>query len=186
MNALPGNKIEVAGERRPAEHTRARIIVLALVSFLAGAALSAAWFYRGGSHPPAREASAAASPAAALPDAARAVLQQPDSPVDPAALDAVRRSVPNLDAVSLEEGTKVLREAALAQFKLAAEETQAQVKEARQRFLQAQGSQSEAGQRAAREQLRNIQEAGADKLRQIAFNSRAQIAALQQLKKTAP
>jgi vacuolar-type H+-ATPase subunit H len=105
---------------------------------------------------------------------------------DPATLDAVKRLIPNLDAVSLEAGTKVLRDAELAKMKQAREEMEAQVKDARQRFLDAQGSQSEAAQQAAREHLQKTQEEAADKLRQIALNSQAQIAALQQLKKAAP
>jgi hypothetical protein len=101
---------------------------------------------------------------------------------DTATLDAVRRAIPNVDAVSLEEGTKVLRDAGLAKFMQAAQEMEAQVKDAQGQFLQAQGNQSE----AAAERLRKIQTEGADKLQQIALNSHAQIAALQQLKKASP
>ena len=303
MNALPTKNIEVAGRRRPGEHAGARIIISALVFFLAGAALSAVWFSRGGWHH-----SDAENPAAvALSGATKAVLQHLDSPVeirfysmldassvpesvqafagrvdqllaqyeqvagdrvrvirckslsrvsanaaqadgitafnndkgdacflgiavvcggqkeslpqlapeweqalepdvtraiaravearpgaqplaraDTASLDAVRKAIPNLDAVSLEAGTKILRDASLVQFEQAAEEMQAQVKDAEQRFIQAQGDQSEAAQQAAAEQLRKIQAEGTRKLQQIAQDSHAQIAALQQLKKTAP
>ena len=111
---------------------------------------------------------------------------QPLARADTATLEAVRRAIPNLDGVSLEEGTKVLREAGLAQFKQAGEEMQAKIKDAQQRFLEAQGNQPEAAQQAAREQLQKIQEEAAEKLRQIALTSHAQIAALQQLKKPAP
>jgi len=111
---------------------------------------------------------------------------QPLARTDTAALEAVKRAIPNLDTVSLEEGTKTLRDAGLAQFKRAADEMAARVKEAQQRFLEAQGNQSEAAQQAATEQLRKIQAEGTDKLKQIAQDAHAQIAALQQLKKTAP
>jgi hypothetical protein len=303
MNALPTKNIEVAGRRHPGEHARAWLIIPALVFFLAGAALSAVWFSRGGWH-----RSDAETPAAVvLSGATRAVLQHLDSPVeirfysmldassvpesvqafagrvdqllaqyeqaagdrvrvirstslsrasakaaqadgitafnndkgdacflgiavvcggqkeslprlapeweqalepdvtraiaravearpgaqpparaDTASLDAVKRAIPNLDAVSLEAGTQILRNASLVQFQQAAEEMQARVKEAEQRFIQAQGDQSEAAQQAAAEELRKIQAEGTRKLQQIAQDSHAQIAALQQLKKTAP
>ena len=105
---------------------------------------------------------------------------------DTATLDAVEASIPDLNAVSLEEGTKLLRDAGRTQFKQAVEEMEAKVKEAQERYIQAQGNQSEAAQQTALEQLRKIQAEGMDKLKQIALNSHAQIAALQQLKKTAP
>jgi hypothetical protein len=304
MNALPEKNSEVAERRRPGGPAGARILILALVCFLAGAALSAVWFARAGSHP-----SNAENPAAGLSDATRAVLQhleslveirfysmldassvpesvqafagrvdqllaqyeqaaggrlrvvrckslsnssanaadadgvkafnidkgnacflgmavvcdgqkeslpqlqpeweqalepdvtraitraiaraaearpgaQPVARADTAALDAVRKAIPNLDAVSLEEGTKILRDASLVRFQQAVEETQARVKDAEQRFIQAQADQFQAG--VAAEQLRKIQAEGREKLQQIAQDSHAQIAALQQLKKTAP
>jgi hypothetical protein len=111
---------------------------------------------------------------------------QPPAPADTASLDAVKKAFPNLDAVSLESGTQILRAAAMAQFQQAAEEMQARVKDAEQRFIQTQGDQSEAAQQAAAEELRKIQAEGSRKLQQIAQDSHAQIAALQQLKKAAP
>ncbi len=308
MNALPTKNTEVEGRRRSGEHAGARIVISALVFFLAGAALSAVWFSRGGLHHAAGVASDAENPAAVvLSGATKAVLQHLDSPVeirfyslldassvpdsvqafagrvdqllaqyeqvagdrlrvircnslssasanaaladgisafnidkgdscflgiavvcdgqkeslsrlapeweqalepdltraiaraaearpgaqplaraDTASLDAVRKAIPNLDAVSLEAGTQVLRDASLAQFKQAVDEMKARMNDAEQRFIQAQASQSEAAQEAAREQLRKIQAEGTRKLQQIAQNSHAQIAALQQLKNTAP
>jgi hypothetical protein len=301
MNALPTKKIGIVGRRHPGERAGARIIILALVFFIAGAGLSAVWFSRGASH------NADAENPVALSGATKAVLQHLDSPVeirfysmldassvpesvqafagradrllaqyeqvagsrikvircnsssnssanaaeadgikafnidkgnacflgiavvcggqkeslpylapeweqalepdltraiahaaearpgaqpvarvDTASQDAVKRAIPNLDAVSLEAGTKVLRDASMIQLKQAAEEMEARVKDAEQRFIQAQGSQSEAAQQAAAEELRKIQVEGREKLQQIAQDSHAQIAALQQLKKTAP
>ncbi len=296
----------VAEGGRLRENGAARIVIPALVCFLAGAALSAVWFSRGLSHNAAGIASSVENPAV-LSDATKAVLQHLDSPVeirfysmldassvpesvqafagrvnqllaqyeqvggsrvkvirhttssnssanaadadgikafnldkgdacflgiavvcggrkeslsqlapeweqalepdltraiarateaiagapaparpDVEAFNAVKRMIPNLDAVSLEDGTKVLRDAAMTQFKQATEEMNAQVKDAEQRFLQAEGTQSETAQEAAREQLRKIQAEGARKLKQIGRNLHAQIAALQQLKKNAP
>jgi hypothetical protein len=128
------------------------------------------------------------------PDLTRAIARaaegkpgaQPLARTDADTLKAVRRAIPNLEAVSLAEGTKALRDAGLAQFQQAAAEMQAQVKDAEQRFLEAQASQSEAAQQAADEQLRKIQAEGKDKLQQIAINAHNQIAALQKMKQAAP
>ncbi len=105
---------------------------------------------------------------------------------DTATLDALKRTIPNVDAVSLEEGTTALRNAGLAQFIQAEQDIQTQVKDAEEKFLQAQGDQSDATRQAAAEQLRKIQAEGREKLEQIALSSHAQIAALQQLKKASP
>jgi hypothetical protein len=128
------------------------------------------------------------------PDVTRAIARaiearpgaQPPARADTAALDAVRKAIPNLDAVSLEEGTKILRAASLVQFQQAAKEMEARVKDAGQRLIEAQGSQSEAAQQAAAEELRKIQAEGTRKLQRIAQDSHVQIAALQQLKKAVP
>jgi ABC-type uncharacterized transport system involved in gliding motility auxiliary subunit len=128
------------------------------------------------------------------PDLSRAISRaaearqkaQPVAPADTATLEAVRRSIPNLDAVSLEAGTEILRASALAQFKQAAQELDARLKDVHQRLSQGQDPQSDAARQAAREQLQKVQAEGADKLQQIALNSHAQIVALQQLKKSSP
>ena len=128
------------------------------------------------------------------PDLSRAIAQaaearqaaQPVARADAATLAEVKRLVPNADAVSLADGTGQLRGTAIAQFAQTAQELQTQVKEAQERFLKAQSSQSEEGQKAALEQLRKIQAEATDRLRQIAINSHAQVAALQQMKKAAP
>jgi hypothetical protein len=62
----------------------------------------------------------------------------------------------------------------------------ARLKDAEQRLIEAQGSQSEAAQQAAAEDLRKIQAEGTRRIQQIAQDSHAQIAALQQLKKASP
>jgi len=128
------------------------------------------------------------------PDVTRAIARalqsrpilQPPVRVEAVALDAVRKAIPDLGTVSLEAGTQMLREAALLRFQKAAEETQSRVNEAQQRLLQAQGEPSGAGQQAAEEELRKVQAEGARKMQQIAHDSSTEIAALQQLKKTAP
>ncbi len=101
---------------------------------------------------------------------------------DGAALEAVRRTIPNLDAVSVEEGSRLLRVAAVAQFKKTGQEMQARVKQAEEHFLQAQSSQAEAEQEAAVKDLEQAKKEQAAKLKEIALQSKAQVEALQQLK----
>jgi hypothetical protein len=117
---------------------------------------------------------------------ARAVAGDSEAPpppsADPATLDAVKRLIPNLDSVSLDQGKEALRQSSFAQFQQAVQEMQARVKEAEGRFLQAQADQSEAGQEAARKEIQQIQADHLASLRRLTAASQAQMTALQQLK----
>lgn len=106
-------------------------------------------------------------------------------PTDAAAIEEVKRALPNFASVSVEEGTRILREAALKDFKAAADEIEVQVKEAQERLSQARNGGSEAEQQAAMKHLEQIQAEQAEKIKQIAARSQAQIEALRQLKGTA-
>jgi hypothetical protein len=99
-----------------------------------------------------------------------------------AAVQQVARAIPNLASVSVEEGTQILREAALKEFKTAIDETGVQVREAQQRISRAQQSGSEPEQQAATRHLQQVQSDQAEKLKQIAARLDNQIAALKQLK----
>jgi len=101
---------------------------------------------------------------------------------DGAALKAVRQAIPNIDSVSVEEGSRLLRAAAVAQFKKTGQEMQDRVKQAEEHFLQAQNSQSEAEQEAALKELEQAKKEQAARLKEIAMQSKAQVEALQQLK----
>ena len=107
---------------------------------------------------------------------------RPAPSADPATLAAVKRLIPNMDSVSVEEGKEALRQASFDEFKKAVEEMQARVKEAEGRFLQAQTDQSEAGQEAARKEIQQIQADHLANLRRITVASQAQMNALQQIK----
>ncbi len=98
------------------------------------------------------------------------------------AIQEVKAMIPNLADVSLEEGTRRLREAALKEFTAAAKEIEAQVKEAEQRLIRARNGGTEADQEDARKHLQQVQSEQTEKLKQIAATSKAQIEALQQLK----
>jgi ABC-type uncharacterized transport system len=107
------------------------------------------------------------------------------SPLVTNAAQQVRALIPDVNAVSLEEGKKILQAAALKDFTAAAKEMQAQRKEAEDRLSQAQASGSEADKQAAKDTLQRLQAEQAEKLKQIADRSKAQVDAFQQLKSAA-
>ena len=100
----------------------------------------------------------------------------------PLPIEEVKRLIPKLDAVSLEEGTRLLRQAALSEFTRVTQETQTRIQQAQENLLQAQTNRSDAEQQAALNQLQQLQAEQTDKLQQIAARSQAQIQALRRLK----
>jgi hypothetical protein len=106
------------------------------------------------------------------------------SQINTNAVQEVKALIPNLSSVSVEEGTRILREAAVKEFTAAAKEMEAQVKEAEQRLTQAQNSGSAADQQAAMKHLEQVQAEQTEKLKQIAARSKTQVDALQQIKAT--
>jgi ABC-type uncharacterized transport system len=107
------------------------------------------------------------------------------SQIDPAVAEDVKRQIPNVASVSMEEGTRILRESALKDFKVMASEMEIQVREAEQRVSQAQNGKSEAEQQAALKQLQQVRAEQAAKLKEITARSSAQIEALRRLKDAA-
>lgn len=103
--------------------------------------------------------------------------------VDAAAVAEVKRAIPDLAAVSLQEGTQLLRQKALNDFAMAAQEMEARIKETQQRISQAQNNASPVDQQAALKEVQQIQSEQTEKLKQIAARLQAQIAALEQIKK---
>jgi len=99
--------------------------------------------------------------------------------LDPAITDEVRREIPNVETVPLEEGKRILREAALKEFGNAAKEMEVQIKNAQQRVKLAQ---SPAAKETAMKNLHQVQLEQAEKLKDIAAKSEAQIQTLQFLK----
>jgi len=102
--------------------------------------------------------------------------------VNEAATKEVRLLITNLATVSVEEGTRVLREAAIKEFQAAAQELEAKVKQAEQQLQEAKNSQSEADQQAALQRLLQAQNEQVQKLKEIAARSQAQVEALQRMK----
>jgi hypothetical protein len=104
------------------------------------------------------------------------------SQVDTNAIQQVKALIPDLAGVSVEQGQRILQDAALKDFTAAAKEMQAQLKDAEQRLSQAQDGGSEAALQAARTHLQQVQAEQTEKLQQIAARSKAQIDTFQQLK----
>jgi len=102
----------------------------------------------------------------------------------PPPIQEVKRLIPNFEAISLDEGTRLLRQAALSEFSRAAQETQTRIQQAQQNLLAAQTNNSEAEQQATLKQLQQLEAEQTDKLQQIAARSQAQIQTLRRLKAT--
>jgi hypothetical protein len=190
MKSAPANKVVSAQKPRRGERAQARIIMLALVSFLLGVVVTAFWFHFASQHhaenlgSPATDQSnnqqAASLAGDANPPMQPFVPSHP--PVDAATIEQVKQAVPNYASVSVEDGTQVLREAALKQFAAAAKEMDVRVRQAEQRLSEAENGQIAAEQQAALANLRQTQAEQTGKLQEITAQLQAQIAALKQLK----
>jgi hypothetical protein len=105
--------------------------------------------------------------------------------IQAAADEQIRRVIPNLASVSVQEGTEVLRKAAMEEFNVAVQAAETKLKEAEEQILAAQ-SKSDAEQAAARKNLQQVQADRSEKLKEIAARLQNQIEALQRLKATEP
>jgi hypothetical protein len=109
----------------------------------------------------------------------------PAGPAAPsaAAIEDLKNALTNLAAVSVTEGSQILRDGALQDYKTAAAEIEVQVQEARQRLADTQNGGSAADQQAAMKHFQQVQAEQADKLEQIAAKLHLRIATLEQIKK---
>ena len=98
----------------------------------------------------------------------------------------VKRAIPNLASVPLDEGRQILREQALKELTAAATDMQKQIQEAKQRLDAARSSGSEAAQKAAIEQMRQAQAAQTKNPQEISARLDAEIAAFELLKDAPP
>ncbi len=172
------------------KHGSARVGLLAVVSFLLGVGATAAWFHFNARQEPPNQSPPSPPPSAVsestgtppAPNPATQPVVQPPVPVSPETIEAVKRAVPNYASLSLDEGTEMLREAAVKEFTAAASEMQSQVAKARNELDAAQNSNSADDQQAAMKHLQDVQKEQTEKLQQIAAKLQTQIAALKQLK----
>jgi hypothetical protein len=100
----------------------------------------------------------------------------------PQPLDEIKRLIPNLGAVSVEEGVSRLRGAAVAELARATQESQARIQEVEQELIRAQTNGSDAEQQAALGRLRQLQAEQTGKLREIAARSQAEVQTFKRLK----
>lgn len=174
----------------PPESGSARMVTLALVSFLAGIAVTALWFH----HTPASNMRTTVSQTAPPPPEAIGLPPAPaptppppppkPQPTDPAVIEQVKKTVPDFVSISLDDGEQALRISALKEFADATVETDAQIKAAQQQLQDAQKNGSAADQQAAMKHVQDTQATAAEKLKQIAANLQVQIEALKSLKNT--
>jgi hypothetical protein len=121
-----------------------------------------------------------------LVDATRVVVAaRPVSQTDTNVLQEVKALIPDVAAVSVEDGKQIIRDAALKDYTAAAKEIEAQIKEAEQRLLQVQNGGSEAEQQAAMKHLQQVRAEQNEKLKQLAARAKVQIDTFQQLKAAA-
>lgn len=190
LRQLPPAGAKSPARRRWDERASARTVVLLPAALVVGFLAGALWHSRHSPPGPASAESPApvgpSNPPPAVPspalDASADVRPPAPPPIEPEAVEAVRRLIANPGAVSMEEGKRVLTEAALTDFKAAVDDMEAQLKKAEERFSQAQSSGSEAEQQAARKQLQQIRADQAERSKQIAQRLQAQLAALERLK----
>ena len=97
----------------------------------------------------------------------------PSAPVSSEVTNEVVRLIPDLKGTSLEDGTRILREAAFEEFTAAGTEMEDKLKVAQQQLSDAQNGQSEAEQQAAMKHLQEIQLEQGQKYKQIAARLQA-------------
>lgn len=105
---------------------------------------------------------------------------------EPAIAEMLSKTIPDASKVSLEEGTRVLRTAALAEFTAAVNESQAQLQTTEAEWKQAKSSGSLNDQDAALKHLQDLQNAQAQKLKEITARSQAQVDTWKKLKAAGP
>lgn len=104
--------------------------------------------------------------------------------VDVVTAEQLVRANPQLASASLEQGTEMLRAAAMEEFKTAAGEAQERITEAGERLARARGSHSAAEESAAAQELQTVQRERAEILKSIAARLQRNLAAWDRAKAT--
>jgi hypothetical protein len=118
-----------------------------------------------------------------LEDAAEPV-QAPTavSQINTGAVQEVKALIPDIAAVSVDEAKRIIQSATLKDLSSVKKETEAQIKEAEERYRQSLNGGSEPEQLAARQALEKAQAEQKQKLAQLYSKSAAQLEAFRQLK----
>ena len=138
MRLALANEIGFTNKPQKREQAQVRIVILALVSFLLGVAATAFWFHLASNRTAESLSSQADSQAnqpdyqqpAAPPAGANSPARpfvEPPVPVAPAAIERRQARAAQLRFLSVDQGTEILREAALKKYAAAAQELQSQV-----------------------------------------------------------
>lgn len=163
-----------------------RTLLVGVLCLLIGLGLGALWQSRRGQQSAVNtEGEAPGRNVGTLTVGTTAVLQRSETSVDAAIIEEVKRQIPNFVSVSMEEGSQILRQAALKDLQAALSQMEGQRKEAEQRVAQLEESKSETEKQAALKELQRLQADQAAKLREFTTQSSAQIEALRQLKESA-
>jgi ABC-type uncharacterized transport system involved in gliding motility auxiliary subunit len=101
-----------------------------------------------------------------------------------AATEEVKKSIPDPASVPVEEGRRILREAAMKELKAALSEMEVQLQAAKTRLNAAQQGNSEDEQQAAMKEFQRIQTLQAQKVKEITARFQAQTTAWEKLKGT--
>ena len=138
MRLVSVDKVGFRRKTQTKELAQVRIVILALVCFLLGLGSTAFWFHLA-SHRTAESLSSQANnqgnqpdypqPAVLLPGAnsPSRTFVEPPLPVAPQRSKTSKRALPNYASLSVDQGTEILREAALKKYAAAAQELQSQV-----------------------------------------------------------
>jgi len=109
----------------------------------------------------------------------------PNTQASPEVTNEVIRLIPDLKGTSVEDGTRILREAALQEFTAAGTEMENKLKAAQQQLSDAQNGQSEAEQQTAMKHLQEVELEQGNQYKQIAARLQAELAVFQQMKAAA-
>lgn len=186
------NQLDSLSHQNPPRRSQIRLVIIALVCFLGGIAAGNLRFVERvpvtgqNNEDPVRkdEVVERFKPVASTAPNRVEPARQPAT-IDPAAVEAVKRTIPRMESTSLDAGRQRLRKAALTEFQTVAREFQARTIEAERNLSRAQKGASEKERAVAARELRELQAAQMERLKVIAANSQAQIEAFEELKRTA-
>jgi hypothetical protein len=118
-------------------------------------------------------------------DAANAATIPKETPLDQAVFDEVKKVIPDPSAVSLDDGSLLLRSAALKEVAQAAADMQSQIADAEKKVTDAENSGNPADKEAAVKALLQLKSDQAEKIKAISLKAKNQVDAFAQLKKSA-
>ena len=107
------------------------------------------------------------------------------TPVDAAVADELLKTIPGIESLSVAEAMQKVKAVGLEEFNAAAAAIQEEMAQAQQRLAEAQKENPEAEQ-AARHKLQQLQADQNEKLAELSARMQARLAAVQQLKRSAP